>query len=226
MRFAPAPLALLLSAALPFVSQLLFGAGLLDEDVFLQSLPAWSWLSHALRSGEGSAVRLLPTWEVMQLSTLSAGLPQEVGASGSQSIRCLLVGYLLPLSRMELLPWGSLGHAGPAVVVLVLLGMRDLVTRNLNSFLLWPAILGQLLSLGDATSLGILLQLPPFSWEPSRLTLVSIFSLSILAGMVLALLAIPTVLLILNLATCSRVARSSRPCFSQRMRYSCPRLRC
>lgn len=363
MRFGLAILVLFFSAALPFGRQLLLGAGLLDDDVFLQSLPAWTWLSHAMRSGEswlwspeimggfpiaftqypflyppdlllirllppvhayawslvlhlllagvltylycrivglrggpallaavsyqmssevvagssgfeahsafvlpgcllavelllrrgwrygpvlslvvasallgghpqlvllglgggacyalfrltmlarssgtgpagrlagtmalaaalgvaGAAVRLLPTWEVLQLSTRAAGLPQEAGTSGSLAIQGLLVGYLLPLSRMESLPWGSPGYAGPVVVVLVAFGIRGLAGRALGRFLLCLAIVAGLLSLGDATPLYTLFQVPPFSFfrEPSRLTLLSTFSFALLAGMAL-----------------------------------------
>ncbi len=43
---------LFLAAFVPFARSLLFGAVILDDDIFLQSLPAWEWLSRSLHSGE------------------------------------------------------------------------------------------------------------------------------------------------------------------------------
>ena len=45
-------LILFIAAAVPFLQPLLFGAVILDDDVYLQSLPAWEWLSRSLHSGD------------------------------------------------------------------------------------------------------------------------------------------------------------------------------
>ncbi|MHB0871383.1 MAG: hypothetical protein ACYC5J_18280, partial [Chloroflexota bacterium] len=52
MNLLRVALILSLLAAAPFGRQLFLGAGLLDDDIFLQSLPAWEWLSRTLAAGE------------------------------------------------------------------------------------------------------------------------------------------------------------------------------
>lgn len=43
---------LFLAAAIPFARQLILGAGILDDDLFGQSMPAWEWFARSLRAGE------------------------------------------------------------------------------------------------------------------------------------------------------------------------------
>lgn len=150
------------------------------------TLAGWLALSAAVGVA-GAAVRLLPTWEVVALSTRAGGLPEGAGGSGPLSLQGLIVGYLLPLSRLETLPWGSPGYAGPAVVVLAVLGLPRLLGHSLGRFFLGLAVLAAVLSLGDATPLHGITRLPLllFFREPSRFSLLTTYSLALLGAMVL-----------------------------------------
>lgn len=149
------------------------------------SLRLAGWLALAAVIGAaGAAVRLLPTWEVVALSTRATGLPDDAAVNGSLSLLGLLSGYLLPLTRLQTVPWGAPDYAGPVVVVLALLGLRRLVSMSLGRFYLGLAALTALLALGEATPLRPLLGLPLISFfrEPSRLTMVTSFSLCLLGA--------------------------------------------
>lgn len=134
-----------------------------------------------------AAVRLLPTWEVVKLSTRSMGLPEEAASFGALTVQGLAVGSVMPLTRLETLPWGAAGYAGPAVVVLSVLGLRHLASCPLGRFYLGLGALSALLSLGDATPLHLLSRLPLLSLfrEPSRLSLITTFCLAIMSGIVM-----------------------------------------
>ena len=149
------------------------------------SLRLAGWLALAGGIGAaGAAVRLLPTWEVVALSTRAAGLPEAAAAGGSLSLLGLLSGYLLPLTRLQTVPWGAPDYAGPVVLLLALLGLRRLVSQPHGRFYLGMALLTALLALGDATPLHFLLGLPLLSFfrEPSRLTMATTFSLCMLGA--------------------------------------------
>ncbi|MGE5619396.1 MAG: YfhO family protein [Sphingomonadaceae bacterium] len=135
----------------------------------------------------GAAARLLPTWEVVSLSTRAGSLPDSAAASGALSVQGLLVGYLLPLSRLQDTPWGAPGYAGPAVLILAGLSVRYLVSHPLGRVFVGLGTLTALLSLGDATPLHAITRLPFLSLfrEPSRFTLVTTFCLSVLGGIAL-----------------------------------------
>lgn len=146
------------------------------------------WLALAAAVGvAGAAARLIPTWEVVALSTRSGGLPAEMGSGGALSVQGLLVGYLLPLTRLQTLPWGAPPYAGPAVVVLAVLGLGSLAARPIGGFLLGLGTLAALLALGEATPLHQIGRLPLLSFfrEPSRYALVATFCLAVLGGMAL-----------------------------------------
>jgi hypothetical protein len=134
-----------------------------------------------------AAVRLLPTWEVVALSTRGGGLPVEAASVGALSLQGLAVGYLLPLSRLQTLSWGAPGYAGPAIVVMAILGAKAVASRYLGKFFIAATALTAILSLGDLTPLGAMLKLPLLSLfrEASRLSLVTTFCLCMVGGMAL-----------------------------------------
>lgn len=131
-----------------------------------------------------AAVRLLPMLEVVGFSTRSAGLPAEAAGLGSLTIQGLIVGYLLPLSRLQELSWGAPGYAGPAAVVMVAVGFRWVLSQYWGRFFIALGALTALLSLGDLTPLGSFTRLPLFSLfrEASRLTLITTFCLAMVGG--------------------------------------------
>ncbi len=146
------------------------------------------WLLLAALLGvAGAAVRLLPTWDMVGLSTRAGGLPPEASSAGALTLLGLFVGNLMPLSRLQTVPWGAAGYAGPAVLVLTILQSRNLFTRPLGKFFLGLGLFSALLSLGQATPLNLLTQLPLLSLfrEPARFSLLTTFALAMLGGMAL-----------------------------------------
>ena len=156
------------------------GAARLESLVGLYSLAA-------LLGVAGAAVRLIPTWDVVSLSTRAAALPEAAASAGSLSLQGLLVGYLVPLTRLQTLPWGSPGYAGPVVLLLTAIASRHLLSRPLGVFFALLGLFSAVLSLGDATPLHAVTRLPVLSLfrESSRLTLVTTFALAVLGGMAL-----------------------------------------
>ncbi len=135
----------------------------------------------------GAAVRLIPTWMVTELSTRANPMPASVAKMGALSLHSLLVGNLLPLSRLQDFSWSSPDYAGPVALVLVFLGIRVVVAQPLGRFFLGLVVATILLSLGDATPLHLLARLPFLSsfTEPSRFGLSTAFALCLLAGIAL-----------------------------------------
>lgn len=134
-----------------------------------------------------ASVRLIPMWETMSLSFRSGSLPSSIAAGGAISLQGLLVGYLLPLSHVQTLSWGSPSYVGPAVLVFAVLGLRSVLVRPFAAFFVITSIVTCLLSMGDATPLHWLTRLPVLSQfrDISRVSIVTGFCLSILGGMAL-----------------------------------------
>jgi hypothetical protein len=144
-----------------------------------------AWLALAAAVGvAGAAVRLVPTLSVVELSTRATGLPDTATSAGNILSQGLVVGYLLPLTRLQTLPWGAPDYAGPVVVVLVLVGGRRLISDRAGRVLALLGLLSAILSMGDVTPLYLLTRLPLFSFfrEPSRLTIVTSFALCVMAA--------------------------------------------
>ncbi|HEX2922816.1 MAG TPA: hypothetical protein VHS28_02165, partial [Chloroflexota bacterium] len=159
-----------------------------------QAVRRGGWLALASAVGvAGAAVRLVPTLAVVGLSTRADGLPVTANSSGSILSQGLVAGYLLPLTRLQTLPWGAPDYAGPVVLLLVLLGGRHLISSGAGRALALLGFLAAVLSLGDVTPLYLVTRLPLFSFfrEPSRLTIVTTFALCVLAAMVLDGLKLP-----------------------------------
>jgi len=148
------------------------------------------WLALGALIGLAMAsVRMLPLWSMVDVSTRATGLPAGATLAGALTLQGMVVGYFLPLTHLQTLPWGAPDYLGPAALVLAVLGLRRLALRPLGVFFVGLAAIMLLLALGDATPLFYLTRLPLVSFfrDPSRFSVIASFALAIMAGMTLDL---------------------------------------